>query len=161
MSKRLQVLLPDQEMTEIQRLARRERLTVGEWVRRVLREAREQKPSNDPEAKLKAIRRAVEFSFPTADLEQMNRSIGLSSLIFIDSNIPMYLIGAPHPQKSEAQLLLERPIASGQRLVTGAEALKEILHRYTAIGKQRRLGRHFNCWWTSWTMSSRSRRQML
>jgi hypothetical protein len=75
MSRRLQVLLPDQEMTEIRRLARRERLTVGEWVRRVLREAREQKPSNDPEAKLKALRRAVEFSFPTADLEQMNSEI--------------------------------------------------------------------------------------
>jgi len=72
MSKRLQVLLPDHEMTEIQRLARRERLTVGEWVRRVLREAREQKPLNDPEAKLKAVRRAVEYSFPTADIEQMN-----------------------------------------------------------------------------------------
>jgi len=75
MSKRLQVLLPDQEMTEIQRLARRERLTVGEWVRRVLREAREQRPSNDPTAKLKAIRRGVEFSFPTADIEQMNSEI--------------------------------------------------------------------------------------
>ena len=75
MSKRLQVLLPDREMTEIQRLARRERLTVGEWVRRVLREAREQKPSNDPEAKLQAIRRSVEFSFPTADIEQMNSEI--------------------------------------------------------------------------------------
>ncbi len=60
---------------EIQRLARRERLTVGEWVRRVLREAREQKPSNDPEAKLKAIRHGVEFSFPTADIGQMNREI--------------------------------------------------------------------------------------
>ena len=48
----------------------------------------------------------------------------------------MYLIGALHPHKSEAQLLLERPIASGQRLVTGAEVLKEILHRHTAIGKQ-------------------------
>ncbi len=75
MSKRLQVLLPDQEMIEIQRLARRERLTIGEWVRRVLREAREQKPSKDPEAKLNAIRRGVEFSFPTADIEQMNREI--------------------------------------------------------------------------------------
>jgi len=63
--------LPDQEMKEIQRFARRERLTVGEWVRRVLREAREQKPANDPETKLKAVRRAVEFSFPTADIEQM------------------------------------------------------------------------------------------
>ena len=38
MSKRLQVLLPDSEMEEIQRLAGRERLAVGEWVRRTLRE---------------------------------------------------------------------------------------------------------------------------
>ncbi len=75
MSKRLQVLLPDQEMTEIQRLARREKLTVGEWVRRVLREAREQKPANDREAKLKAVRRSIGYSFPTADLDEMNREI--------------------------------------------------------------------------------------
>lgn len=75
MSKRLQVLLPDQEMTEIERLARREQLTVGEWVRRVLRDARKQKPSNDPETKLRAIRRGVKYSFPTADIEEMNREI--------------------------------------------------------------------------------------
>jgi len=61
----------DQEMTDIQRLERRERLTIGEWVRRVLREAREQKPSKEPEAKLRAIRHDVEFSFPTADIDQM------------------------------------------------------------------------------------------
>ncbi len=71
MSKRLQVLLPDQEMTEIQRFARRERVTVGEWVRRVLREARMRQPVNEPEAKLKAVRKASQFSFPTADIEQM------------------------------------------------------------------------------------------
>ena len=75
MSKRLQVLLPDQEMVEIQRYARREKITVGEWVRRVLREARQLKPSSDPESKLKAVRRCAEFSFPTADIEQMNREI--------------------------------------------------------------------------------------
>ena len=75
MSKRLQVLLPDQEMVEIQRFARREKFTVGEWVRRVLREARQLKPSSDPEAKLNALRRSVEFSFPTADIEPMNREI--------------------------------------------------------------------------------------
>jgi len=74
-SKRLQVLLSDQEMADIQRFARREKITVGEWVRRVLREARQLKPSSDPEAKLKALRRSVEFSFPTADTEQMNREI--------------------------------------------------------------------------------------
>jgi len=48
MSKRLQVLLPDQEMVEIQRFARREKITVGEWVRRVLREARQLKPIQRP-----------------------------------------------------------------------------------------------------------------
>lgn len=71
MSKRLQVLLPDQEMSDIKRLARRERLTVGEWVRRTLREARERKPLNDVETKLKAIRRGAEYSFPSGDIEQM------------------------------------------------------------------------------------------
>ena len=55
----------------------------------------------------------------------------------------MYLIGAPHPHKSEAQLLLERLIASGQRLVTDAEVLQEILHRYTAIDKREAIGPAF------------------
>jgi hypothetical protein len=71
MSKRLQVLLPDQEMVEIQRFARRERVTVGEWVRRVLREARTREPVNEPETKLKAVRKATQYSFPTSDIEQM------------------------------------------------------------------------------------------
>jgi hypothetical protein len=71
MSKRLQVLLPDREMSDIQRLARRESLTVGEWVRRVLREARASRPLIDPKTKLGAVRRAVKYSFPTADIERM------------------------------------------------------------------------------------------
>ena len=75
MSKRLQILVPDQEMSEIQRLARRERVTVGEWVRRALREARADKPSRDPETKLKAVRRASQYAFPTADLDRMLREI--------------------------------------------------------------------------------------
>lgn len=70
-SKRLQVLLPDREMSDIQRLARRESLTVGEWVRRVLREARATRSVIEPESKLKAVRRAAQYSFPTADIEQM------------------------------------------------------------------------------------------
>lgn len=71
MSKRLQVLLSDSEMSDIQRLARRERLTVGEWVRRTLRDARAARPVIDPETKLKAVRRGAKYSFPTADMEQM------------------------------------------------------------------------------------------
>ncbi len=71
MSKRLQVLLPDPEMEEIRRLARRERLTVGEWVRRILREGRSRRPVHEPQQKLKAVRKAAEYSFPTADIGQM------------------------------------------------------------------------------------------
>jgi uncharacterized protein len=61
-------------------------------------------------------------------------------VIFIDSNIPMYLVGAAHPHKADAQLLLERLISAGQRLVTDAEVLQEILHRYTAIDRREAIG---------------------
>ena len=61
-------------------------------------------------------------------------------MIFVDSNIPMYLIGAAHPHKSEAQMLVERLIAAGRRLVTDAEVLQEILHRYTAIDRREAIG---------------------
>jgi hypothetical protein len=71
MSKRLQVLLPDPEIEEIRKLAKREQLTVGEWVRRALREARSQRSLLEPQSKLKAVRKAAEHSFPTADIDQM------------------------------------------------------------------------------------------
>jgi hypothetical protein len=45
----------------------------------------------------------------------------------------MYLVGAPHPHKVDAQRLLEKLISDRHRLVTDAEVLQEILHRYVAI----------------------------
>ena len=57
-------------------------------------------------------------------------------MILIDSNIPMYLVGAPHPHKSDAQRLLEELVSQRQRLVTDAEVLQEILHRYVAIDRR-------------------------
>ena len=56
-------------------------------------------------------------------------------MVFIDSNIPMYLVGATHPHKVDAQRLLEQFIAGRERLVTDAEVLQEILHRYAAISR--------------------------
>lgn len=52
----------------------------------------------------------------------------------------MYLMGSAHPHKTEAQVILERAIAAGQRLVTDAEVLQEILHRYTAIDRRNAIG---------------------
>ena len=57
-------------------------------------------------------------------------------MILVDSNIPMYLVGAPHPHKLDAQRLLETALSSGDRLVTDAEVLQEICHRYAAIGRR-------------------------
>ena len=57
-------------------------------------------------------------------------------MIFVDSNIPMYAIGAAHPNKAASRRLLERLIAQGERLVTDAEVLQEILHRYVAIDRR-------------------------
>lgn len=57
-------------------------------------------------------------------------------MIFIDANIPMYLVGAPHPNKDAARRLLEQIISGGERLVADAEVLQEILHRYVAINRR-------------------------
>src|SRR5258706_220221 len=55
----------------------------------------------------------------------------------------MYLIGAAHPHKTDSQVLLERVIAAGERLVTDAEVFQEVLHRYTAIDKREAIGPAF------------------
>lgn len=57
-------------------------------------------------------------------------------MIFIDSNIPMYLVGAPHPHKADAQRIVEQFVSNRERLVTDAEVLQEILHRYVAINRR-------------------------
>lgn len=57
-------------------------------------------------------------------------------MILVDSNVPMYLVGSPHPHKIDAQRLLEQLVTGRERLVTDAEVLQEILHRYAAIGRR-------------------------
>ena len=57
-------------------------------------------------------------------------------MILVDSNVPMYLVGAAHVHKADAQRLLERCIAERERLVTDVEVLQEILHRYVAIDRR-------------------------
>ena len=57
-------------------------------------------------------------------------------MILVDSNVPMYLVGAEHPHKVDARRLLERAVAENRRLVTDAEVLQEMLHRYVAIDRR-------------------------
>ncbi len=71
MTKRLQVLIDDEELADFQRLAKRRRMTTAEWVRHSLRAARQAEAGADVGEKLAAVRKAASFSFPTADIETM------------------------------------------------------------------------------------------
>ena len=64
-------------------------------------------------------------------------------MIFVDSNIPMYLTGVAHPHKTESQDLVKRLIAAGRQLVTDAEVFQEILHRYISINQRDTIERAF------------------
>lgn len=75
MSKRLQVIFEESEYGEIEEAARRERMTVSEWVRQSLRAARCQEPGRGAAEKLTAVRQAVGHSFPTADIDQILEEI--------------------------------------------------------------------------------------
>jgi predicted nucleic acid-binding protein len=57
-------------------------------------------------------------------------------VILIDSNVPMYIVGASHPNKVGPHWILEKAIMDRQRLVTDAEVLQEILHRYVSINRR-------------------------
>lgn len=56
----------------------------------------------------------------------------------------MYLVGAPHAHKTDAQRLLEKLVMDRERLVTDAEVLQEILHRYAAINHRNAIQPAFN-----------------
>lgn len=57
-------------------------------------------------------------------------------MIFVDSNVPMYLVGADHPHKVDSRRLLERLVADGERLVTDVEVFQEILHRFVSLKRR-------------------------
>jgi uncharacterized protein len=61
-------------------------------------------------------------------------------VIFIDSNVPMYVVGADHPNKRLARDLVARAALDDETLVTDAEVLQEILHRYVSIRRHDAIG---------------------
>jgi hypothetical protein len=71
MSKRLQVLFEEEELAEIQALAKSRQQTTAAWVREAIRQAREASQYGKPESKLRAIRDAVAHSYPVADIDEL------------------------------------------------------------------------------------------
>lgn len=55
--------------------------------------------------------------------------------VFVDSNIPMYVAGRPHPHREPSKRFLERVRAGEVEGVTSTEVLQEILFRYSGLGK--------------------------
>ena len=54
-------------------------------------------------------------------------------MIFVDSNVPMYLVGAEHPHKHDARRLVHALSSAGELLLTDAEVLQGICHRYVSV----------------------------
>ena len=54
-------------------------------------------------------------------------------MIFVDSNVPMYIVGNPHPNRERAISLTRELVQSGEHLITSVEVYQEILHRYASI----------------------------
>ena len=73
MTKRLQVRLDDAELRTIERLARQDKLTTAEWVRRRLREGVAASGRPDTDSRLAAIHAAYrnEEGGPSPDIGQM------------------------------------------------------------------------------------------
>jgi hypothetical protein len=75
MSKRLQILLDDNEFRDLQRAARRERVTVSDWVREAIRQAWRRRSQRPTDRRVAAVREASRHTFPTADMPQLLREI--------------------------------------------------------------------------------------
>ena len=71
MAKRLQVIVQDPEYRDIQRAAKLRRMSIAEWVRQALVQARRNEPSREVASKLEVIRAAARMDFPTADIDRM------------------------------------------------------------------------------------------
>jgi predicted nucleic acid-binding protein len=57
-------------------------------------------------------------------------------MVFVDSNIPMYVAGRDHPLRDPARRFLERARSGEVEICTSTEVLQEILYRYAALERR-------------------------
>jgi hypothetical protein len=75
MRQSFQVRLEDSELEEIREIADRMHMSVDEWIRWVLIEARKLHPNPSIDTKLRAVHAAVKHEFPTGDIGQLLHEI--------------------------------------------------------------------------------------
>lgn len=56
-------------------------------------------------------------------------------MIFVDTNVLMYAVGAEHPHRPEARSFFLRSAREELPLATSAEVLQELLHAYLPAGR--------------------------
>jgi predicted nucleic acid-binding protein len=54
-------------------------------------------------------------------------------MVFVDSNVPMYVAGREHALRDPARRFLERARSGNVDICTSTEVLQEILYRYAAL----------------------------
>ena len=60
-------------------------------------------------------------------------TLRMTSQIFIDTNIPIYVAGAAHPLRAPSTKVMNLVAAAPSRFFTDAEVLQELLHRYHSV----------------------------
>lgn len=75
MTQRLQVLLHEDEFEELRSAAKARRTTVAEFVRQAIRASMHTATPADVGRKLAVVREAARFTYPTADMPELLRTI--------------------------------------------------------------------------------------
>jgi hypothetical protein len=75
MSKRLQVLMTENEYAQLKRRARKNKQSVGSFVREVLRNSKLGEEETSTSDKLKSIEKSAKYEFPVSDLDTMLQEI--------------------------------------------------------------------------------------
>lgn len=89
MSKRLQVVVGDEELERYARTADAVGMSVSEWVRQSLRTAERKVSTGDVEAKLAAIRKAASYNFPVPpEIDTLLAEMESARLAEIEAGMP-------------------------------------------------------------------------
>ena len=123
MSTRLQIVVDEAELARFRAAADRISTTLADWARRALREAERSTASGDLGRKLEVIHTvsACDFPAPSRRRDARGDRPWRVDVNFVDSNIPMDLVGGKRPHQADARRALERAVTAGDRLMTDAE----------------------------------------
>lgn len=112
--------MPEREMAELKRIAKRESSTVGEWVRRELRRARELRAETPAVSQLRGVRETVEPNFPGAEVTRLSQRIQEG----LDMGVRLGSGSKPRVVQHGEQLEQQQATAAMHRIQERAKSLR-------------------------------------